>query len=621
VLYADAEGRVTDANDAFLNLVGRSRSELQSGLIHWRSYTPPAYASLDETAWSQLQSDGSCRTYRKEIQRRDGTLVPVLVGGTLTSRDPLEVVAFVVDVSELEIVRGEAIRLARIVETTPQPIISFALDGSITTWNRGAELEYGYTETEVLGKNGRFLAPDDKPGEWDRVVHTARTGVGGQFESVRKTKAGKIKPVAICVSSTVDSAGHITGGASIGTDLTNLKRAQSLEAQFQQAQKLESLGRLAGGVAHDFNNLLMVITSFAQLLVEEPTASAQLKSYADEILTAADRAASLTRQLLTFSRKQVMKLEALDINAVITETARMLERVIGEDVKLKLQLGDSLWRVEADSSQLTQVMMNLCVNARDAMPEGGVLALSTENVEVGAIKPIATMEAGEWVRLRVVDSGTGMNDVTKAKLFEPFFTTKEQGRGTGLGLSMVYGVVKQLGGHIQVETALGAGTTFSVYLPRTEKGSCAKASKSPLYIKGVETLLVVEDEHSLRSSIARYLERRGYRVLTASNGIEALHLVHTQNPRLDMVVTDLGMPEMNGRDLWKHLVRELAPMPIIFMTGYADNWNPADDAPEVTLLTKPFTLDELGRAVREALDNAKRIPPKSQQENVDSSVG
>jgi CheY-like chemotaxis protein len=383
-----------------------------------------------------------------------------------------------------------------------------------------------------------------------------------------------------------------------------------LEAQFQQAQKLESLGRLAGGVAHDFNNLLMVITSFTQLLKEEPGASPQHEQFAEEILTAADRAASLTRQLLTFSRKQPMKMQSLDLNAVITETTRMLERMIGEDVKLKLRLSEGLWSVEADAAQLTQVMMNLCVNARDAMPDGGTVTLATENFVAPAGENGALLD-GEWVCLRVIDTGTGMNEFTKSKIFEPFFTTKEQGRGTGLGLSMVYGVIKQIGGQVQVDSALGVGTTFSIYLPRTTKDTSVAARAAPAVLTGVETLLIVEDENSLRGSITQYLERRGYRVYSASSGVEALHLVRSQKPKLDLLITDLGMPEMNGRELRRRLDGECGNLPVIFMSGYADQGDDSENSPEVILLHKPITLDDLGRAVREFLDRGKATSPSN----------
>jgi PAS domain S-box-containing protein len=612
VVYADASGTFFGANETYLKTVECSRAELKAGILNWRAMTPPEYSNLDNIAWTQLEAEGSCKTYRKELVRRDGTRVPVLVGATVSAKNPLEIVAFFVDVTEQEFVRAEGLRLARIVETTSQPIVSFALDGTITTWNHGAEQQYGYTEVEAVGKNGRFIAPSDQPGEWDRVVNAAKAGMSDRFEVLRQTNSGEIKSMSVTVSPTFDSSGNIIGGSSIGSDLTDVKRAQLMEAQFQQAQKLESLGRLAGGVAHDFNNLLMVITSFTQLLKEEPSGGPTQQQYADEILTAADRAAGLTRQLLTFSRKQMMKPEPTDINVVITETARMLERVIGEDVKLKLVLGDSLWMVEADAAQLTQVLMNLCVNARDAMPKGGVVTLSTANVTITPGRPVVGVEPGEWVCLQAIDSGTGMNEVVKSKLFEPFFTTKEQGRGTGLGLSMVYGVVKQSGGHIRVESALGAGATFSIYLPRTTKTVAVKAPTAPVYLTGFETVLVVEDEHSLRSSITRFLERRNYRVLSAASGVEALHLVRSQRPRLDLVITDLGMPEMTGKELLSRLRGEFSQLPAVFMTGYADAWDHADDSPEIVVLAKPFALDELGRVVRMTLDNVKSVTHSEQ---------
>ncbi|HEY0469126.1 MAG TPA: ATP-binding protein [Polyangiaceae bacterium] len=388
------------------------------------------------------------------------------------------------------------------------------------------------------------------------------------------------------------------------------KRAQEAlalaEEQLRQAQKLEAVGRLAGGVAHDFNNLLSVIMCCASLLEREdsPVSPAQA---AEEITRASERAAVLTRQLLAFSRQQMLAPRVLDLNEVVRGTGEMLERVIGEDVELVVLPQAELWRTRMDASQLEQVLMNLVVNARDAMPAGGKLVIETCNVEIpppitGGAMGVAP---GCWVVLRVRDTGVGMDQATALRAFEPFYTTKQQGRGTGLGLSTVYGIVKQSGGHITLDSVKGRGTTFEVYLPRTLDGLSSRSSAHALHepAPGNETLLLVEDDDQVRSVAQEILKLQGYRVLPAGTPADALQLSARFPERIHLMLTDVVMPEMNGRDLAQRLLAERPDLQVLYMSGYADRALNSDDAlTSATFLQKPLTPASLAHAVRRVLD-------------------
>jgi len=388
------------------------------------------------------------------------------------------------------------------------------------------------------------------------------------------------------------------------------KRAQEAlaraEEQLRQAQKLEAIGRLAGGVAHDFNNLLSVILCCASLLERDdsPVPPAQM---AEEITRASERAAVLTRQLLAFSRQQMLAPRVLDLNEVVLGTGEMLERVIGEDIELSLVPQVGLWRARMDVSQLEQVLMNLVVNARDAMPNGGKLVIETRNVEL-ADDGDRGVGPGCWVVLSVRDTGVGMDPATAARAFEPFYTTKQQGRGTGLGLSTVYGIVKQSAGHILLETEKGRGTCFEIYLPRTlddvSLDDDAETLHSPSL--GTETLLLVEDDDQVRSVAHEILKLHGYRVLPAGTPAGALQLSAGFPERIHLLLTDVVMPEMNGRDLAQRLLHERPDLQVLYMSGYADQALNSDDAlTRATFLQKPLTPESLTQAVRRVLDVAR----------------
>jgi two-component system cell cycle sensor histidine kinase/response regulator CckA len=405
------------------------------------------------------------------------------------------------------------------------------------------------------------------------------------------------------------------GGAvrlhGIMTDVTPLKEAEDarrqLEEQLRQAQKMEAIGRLAGGVAHDFNNLLTAILGYSQLLLTDFDPAPEIREQIEEIERAGRRAASLTRQLLAFSRKQILQPKVLDLNGVVADTVKMLRRLLGEHIELEMTLADSLGMVLADPGQLEQVILNVAINARDAMASGGVLTIETLNVTLTRDFTVrhSGIEPGRYVALSIRDTGVGMDAGTVAHMFEPFFSTKPRGEGTGLGLSTVYGIVKQSGGNIAVYSELGRGTTIDIYLPRTDAvpENCP-ANEDPRPLSGgAEHILLVEDDEMTRSLTVKVLRQAGYDVFEAADGREALLLSRSPGVIFDLLVTDVVMPVMSGHELWRQLRISAPRLKVLFMSGYLEDSPPHQrvcDQPSL-LLQKPFTPADLCRKVREAL--------------------
>jgi two-component system, cell cycle sensor histidine kinase and response regulator CckA len=493
IAIADVMGHITEANDAFLRLVGYTRDELLSGQVRWTDMTPPEFKHLGEKAVESLTTAGVAPPWETEQIHKDGTRVPVMVAVAM--------------------------------------------------------LEYPKT-------------------------------------------------------------------IAIVTDLSERRRAEAAlrrtEEQLRHAQKMEAIGILAGGVAHDFNNVLSIILGYCGMLLEDLDDANPMRADIAEIKTAGDRGAALTRQLLAFSRQQIIETKILDLNEVIGDMDSMLRRLVREDIDFVTTPGVGLGRCKADAGQIEQILMNLVINAIDAMPEGGKLRIDTANADLDDeyVVAHAGMKPGRYVMLAVSDTGVGMSKATRDRIFEPFFTTKDKGKGTGLGLSTVFGIVEQTGGSIYVYSELGRGSAFKVYLPRVDDVPAATSVKAPAQLaRGAETVLLVEDQDQLRTVIISVLTRSGYRVLEGRDGYEALRICEQHVGPIELLLTDVVMPQMNGRQLAERVVTMRPGIKVLYMSGYTDGILVGQLSCAAAFLQKPFTGAVLTRKVRETLDSADEARP------------
>jgi PAS domain S-box-containing protein len=492
IVIADVRGGLVEVNDAFVEMVGYSREELLSKGFDGSLLTPPEWAAANAAAAEQIAARGVALPWEKELLRKDGTRVPVLIGVTM--------------------------------------------------------LDHPY-----------------------------------------------------CLNVIADLSARKRAEAAL----------QNTEEQLRQSQKMDAIGKLAGGLAHDFNNLLSVVVSYADLMLVDLPANDPLRSDATEIRSAGQRAAELTQQLLAFSRRQVLAPRVLDLNETLTQTGRMLARVLGEHVQLKVAPGPYLHKVKVDPGQVEQVILNLVLNARDAMPSGGQLTIETSNVVLDESYAQAHqgMTPGRHVMLAITDSGMGMTKETQERIFEPFYTTKEHGKGTGLGLSMVYGIVKQSGGSIWLYSEVGRGTTFKIYFPSTTETEGDDAAPSVVVptLRGTETILVVEDELQVRVVVRNILSRHGYQVLEAANADEATSFCDRFSGTIHLVLTDVVMPKTSGRQLVERLAPQRSEMKVLYMSGYTDNTVVHHGVldPGIDFLQKPITPETLTRKLREVLDRKR----------------
>ncbi|MEO7042551.1 MAG: ATP-binding protein [Gemmatimonadaceae bacterium] len=494
-------------------------------------------------------------------------------------------------------------RLAGILGSATDAVVSFDDEESIVYLNAAARRLFGMEEASIVGVrilgvvSGRSIAVFE-----EHMLAARRSAhVGATSPEVWDTLV--VRPDGDEVPVEISMAYARTGKEGLFTAvLRDVTRQRQFEEEFRQAQKMEAVGRLAGGIAHDFNNLLTVIGASSDFLLHDLRGqSTSLSADVKEIKAATNRAATLTRQLLAFSRRQLVQPQMLDLNSVVREMETMLRRLIGEDTVLTTEYTDDIGMINLDRGQLEQVVVNLVVNARDAMPGGGTIRLCT-GIETGQSDDLST----ESVTLAVADSGVGLDEQTRARIFEPFFTTKEQGKGTGLGLSTVYGIVKASGGDIIVESEIGVGTEFRLTFPRHAELTAAPPVEAiePDAARGYETVLVVEDEEPLRRLTRRILESRGYTVLDAPNGAEAIRLLAATTSHVHMVLTDVVMPGMSGRELVERILPVYPWLRVLFMSGYTEDMMLQHRVSElgITLLEKPFTGDQLGLAVRSTLD-------------------
>ena len=605
VVVARPGGEISYANHALLRMTGYSQEDLKGGLS-WRDWAPPESQFLNPAAVNEIRLAGAFHPFENELIRKDGSRLPVIIGGAATEGD--EAIVFILDLTERRKAQAEAERLARIVESADDAIISLSLDGAIQSWNRGAERLFGYTAEEMIGAAESVLFSADSERELEAVREVAKTGKGvDHFSAMRITKSGEPKPIGVTISPLRNERGEIVGISKIGRDRTQIVKNSQLEEQLRQAQKLEAVGLLAGGVAHDFNNLMMVISSYGQMLEDRLGPDEQLRKYTQQILKASERAASLTQQMLAFSRKQVLAPRIIDLNATVDETVKMVKRLMGEHIELIFQPGKPLSHLEADPGQITQVVLNLCLNARDAMPQGGKLTIETRDVEVDAqlASQHPAFMPGKYVLLAVTDTGAGMTKEVQERVFEPFFTTKALGRGTGLGLSTVYGIVKQSGGYIWVYSEPDRGTCFKLYFPASLAQPVAAKSKTASHQGRGETILVAEDEEALREAICEHLKYHGYEVLAAQNGREALEIAEKHPGQIHVLLTDVIMPQMGGPEVAARISKlpNRQDMITLLMSGYPQDAtvDHAELQPGLPLIQKPFSLATLTDRLRQEL--------------------
>ncbi len=606
------DGVYIDVNDSFLRLSGYEREEVigHTALELSLWVDPKERDALAEGLWEQ----GTVSNIEAHFRMKSGEVRVGLVSSEVIDLGGNPCMLTVMrDITR----RKEAERkleertayLNALIENSPLAIVAHDSQDRVQMCNPAFERLFLYRQAELVGAQlDDLIKPAENPSEAAEITRRVLSGETVHVVTRRRRKDGTQVEVELhAVPLTVQ--GVTIGAYGLYQDITARKE---LEEQLRQAQKMEAVGRLAGGVAHDFNNLLMVIRGHAEMLAEQVDADDPPHRNVSQIQKAAERAGALTQQLLAYSRKQVVEPKVLDLNVIVAEMCRMLPRLLGEDIELTAAQSVSLGRVRADRGQIEQVLLNLAVNARDAMPQGGKLTLETANVDLGEAyaRRHAGVRAGPYVMLAVSDTGTGMDEETLSHVFEPFFTTKDVGKGTGLGLATVFGVVQQSDGHIWVHSEPGKGTTFRVYLPRIEGAVEETGAEKPLSgsLEGTETILLVEDEEAVRDLVRDGLQRRGYTVLEARNGAEALAISTHQRGPIHLLVTDVVMPGMSGREVAHRLAPLHPKMKVLYISGYIENAVVHHGVldPGTAFLQKPFREPELAQKVRELLDGDAR---------------
>ena len=605
IFILDADSwEIRDVNPFLLNLLGFSRAELLGRKL-WE-IGPLRDVLLSKVDFEELQTREFIRYENLPLETREGKHVEVeFVSNVYISGDRKVIQCNIRDITERKRAEAEHVRLVTAIEQSAEAVLMTNTEGEIQYVNPAFTRITGYSRDEVLGQNPRILKSGKQdPAFYQQLWATILKGEIWHGELINRRKDGSLYSEQMSIAPVRSAGGEVTYFIATKQDVTEHKK---LEQQLIQAQKMEAVGRLAGGVAHDFNNLLTIINGYAQLLIEPISPQDPRRGHLKEILTAGERAASLTRQLLAFSRRQVLEPRVLNLNSVLADVAKMLRRLIGEDVELVATLKPDLGRVKVDPGQIEQVIMNLAVNARDAMPQGGKLFVETSNVEIDAnyARSHSPMMPGKYVMVAVSDTGCGMDLETQAHAFEPFFTTKEKGHGTGLGLATVYGIVKQSGGFIWVYSVPGRGSTFKIYLPVVEEAlPTAEPAEVPAELaKGSETVLVVEDEGGVRSLVCEALASHGYKVLEAAGAASALEISEKYTEPIHLLLTDVVMPQTGGKELAKGFSTLHPETKVLYMSGYTDDAIVRHGILErgTSFLQKPFQPRALLLKIREVL--------------------
>jgi PAS domain S-box-containing protein len=627
IVAVDQGGKILQVNSQTQELFGYEAGELLGNSIEM--LVPERYRPRHRDHRADFAAYPKTRRMGAGLdlfgRRRDGSEFPVEISlSPVETEHGILVLSAIRDISDRKAIEEELrqlnrelgeradrqlwehrAKLASIMDSSEDAIITKDLNGIVTAWNKGAERLYGYSEAEMLGQPLIRILPPDRQEEVAQILERIRRGeTVDHHDSIRVTRDGRHLNMSISVAPMRDADGKVVGASAIARDVTAQKRSES---QLRQAQKMEAVGRLAGGVAHDFNNILGIITACSELLrdrVHEPAAT----QYLDNVKRAAERGALLTRQLLAFSRKQVVQPRVFDVNERLKELSKLLKPLMGDDVEIVIPARPTTALVDMDPGHLDQVVLNLAVNSRDAMPRGGKFILETAHLEFdeSITRQHPAMKAGKYVLLAASDTGIGMDETTVSRIFEPFFTTKEIGKGTGLGLATVYGIVQQAGGHIWVYSEPGRGTTFKVYLPSAEDKvslqAPAPAAELALPKRHGTSILLVEDDEIMRGLTRQMLEEQGYTVIEARDGKAAVEAAKVGS-RIDLMLADVVMRGMSGPEVGAHLLERFPALKVVYMSGYTGELIAERDAlrPDVKLLEKPFTRAALLRIVDSVL--------------------
>ncbi|HEV3436222.1 MAG TPA: PAS domain S-box protein [Gemmata sp.] len=612
VVEVTTDAIIIRANEAFCRMLGYTREEI-SGMPVVNLMFPEDRDDI-RSQYNRLVT-GQAPTFEAERRYRckDGAMIWARVSAVLVQTEagmPNWVCAVAIDLTARrnaeEFLRDSEERFRLLVEGVKDHAVFMTdSDGKVMTWNAGAERVFGYSAAEVEGRHFSIFYPPNEAAEGIPQQHLDRAVESSiETEGLRVRADGKPFWADTTITALRNDRNGFRGFAMIVHDTTERRR---LESQVRQVQKMEAVGRLAGGVAHDFNNLLTVINGYSEMLIAAIQQDDAHWVAVNAIREAGERAASLTAQLLAFSRKAIVESKVLELNDVVVQSERLLRRLIGEDIILTTALVPDLRRVRADPSQMERIVLNLAVNARDAMPRGGRLTIETHDVDLqGNTTAYPGLQPGRYVQLAVTDTGVGMTEEVKSQIFEPFFTTKEAGHGTGLGLAMVYGAVKTHRGHVSVYSEVGVGTTFKILLPATDSDAVPKSGVVRIAPRGTETVMLVEDADPVRELARLTLEMYGYKVLHARNGAEGIRVVDEYSGQIHLLVTDVVMPGMSGREVAEALRQRYPGLKILYASGYTDDAVVRHGIVEATdaFLQKPFTPLTLARKVRAVLDSS-----------------
>jgi two-component system, cell cycle sensor histidine kinase and response regulator CckA len=625
VYITTRDGRVIDANPAFFRMFGVSRDELDTWNVI-SVYADPADRMRLRDA---VERDGQVDDFFVNLRDGEGRIRECSITSTVWKNDDGEILGYqgiirdVTEEHELERALRESVdRFNLLARATSDVIYDWNVSSNSLHWNEALYSLFHYRREDVAPNIEWWenrLHPADLPAV-QRSIETTFASDSEYWSCEYRFRRGDGTYATVLDRGYIVRANDGKPQRMIGSmvDLTAQRLAEEqrrfLEEQLRQSQKMEAIGKLAGGIAHDFNNLLTAVRGHAELLLEGSTVHGETREGLEEIAKAADRAAALTRQLLAFSRRQVLQPRVVDVNRVVLDMKKMLARLIGEHIRLETVLDPTISCIKADPSQIEQVILNLVVNARDAMPEGGTLTIATSESKLTNVDraKYSYVTPGDFVRISVRDTGIGMNRETLERAFEPFFTTKEAGKGTGLGLSTVYGIVKQSGGYIWAESQPGSGAEFRIFLPK-ESAKQEEEAAAVIPVKNAaraETILVVEDEGAVRSLVQRILNKRGYTVLTARDGVEAIKLVNATAHPIDLVITDVVMPGMGGSELVRHLTTLRPNLRVLYMSGYTEDEVVRHGVVDqmVWFLSKPFSSEGLTDKVRMLLDQPAQHP-------------